>query len=348
MRKIYLIRHARPNISAGKGRCIGITDVPLGTQGQLQALVLGEYMKEIPLHAVFCSDLSRAIQTASAISPDPIVIPDLREMHAGDWDGLFFDEIQLRWPEIYEKRGVDPNIPIPGAETPEHGQNRFRTALETILQQTEGDIAIVAHCTVMQSFLSFVLGSDVNQCRQYKLDYTGITTLVYENSSFTLERMNKVPRVPLSDDLCERLMTTALAPLEHCRDVAQKADAITRVLAENGLVLNESVVHFGALLHDVAKKEGMNHPAVGADWLRDLGWDAVADTVRTHHDPENMEINEQNIVYLADKLPVEERFARSLTKCTTAEGRNAHARRLLAARQLKVKINSLCKEEIVP
>ena len=304
-------------------------------------------MKDIPLGTVFCSDLSRAIQTASSISPNLTIVPELREMNAGEWDGLFFDEIRQQWPEVYEKRGIDPNYPIPGGEAPEQGQARFLDAVKTILQQTDGDIAIVAHCTVMQSFLSFVLGTDVNQCRQYKLDYTSITTVGYENGKFTLESMNVRPWVPLSDNLCEKLMTTAQAPLAHCHEVAEKADAISRALGKAGLELNASVIHFGALLHDIAKKEP-DHPATGAAWLRDLGWEAVAETVRTHHDPENMEINAQNIVYLADKLPVEERFARSLVKCTTHEGRNAHARRLLAARQLKVKINTLCGKEIVP
>lgn len=347
MGKLYLIRHALPDFPPGTRRCVGITDVPLGTLGELQALVLGEYMKAVPLQAVFCSDLSRAIRTASAISPNPIIVPELREMNAGDWDGLFFDEIRQRWPEVYEKRGIDPNYPIPGAELPEQGQRRFRDALEAILRQTQGDIAIVSHCTVMQSFLSFVLGTDVNQCRQYRLDYTGITTVGYENGKFTLERMNERPRVPLSDGLCEKLLVTAKAPLDHCREVCEKADAIIRALSDAGMELNKEVIHFGALLHDIAKKEP-DHPAEGAAWLRDLGWEAVADTVRTHHDPENAEISEQNIVYLADKLPVEERFARSLVYCTTLEGRNAHARRLLAARQLKVKINALCGKDIVP
>ena len=347
MRKIYLIRHARPDIPAGRMQCIGTTDVPLGTQGELQAVVLGEYMKHIPLEAVFCSGLSRSIQTASAISPDPTIVPALREMNAGDWDGLFFDEIRKLWPQVYEKRGIDPNYPIPGAESPAQGLHRFRAAVESILQQTDGDIAIVAHCTVMQSFLSFVLGTDVNQCRQYKLDYTSITTVGYHGGTFTLESINQRPRVPLSDDLCEKLILTAKAPLDHCREVCRKADAITGALAAAGFGLKKEVIHFGALLHDIAKKEP-DHPSAGDAWLRDLGWAEVADTVRTHHDPENLEINEQNIVYLADKLPVEERFARSIVKCTTHEARNAHARRLLAARQLKVKINTLCGKEIVP
>ena len=159
--------------------------------------------------------------------------------------------------------------------------------------------------------------------------------------------MNEIPRVPLSDDLCHRLMTTALAPASHCREVAEKADAITKVLIQKGLNLNESTIHYGALLHDIAKKEP-DHPATGAEWLRNLGWPDVAETVRTHHDPDNLDINDQNIVYLADKLPVEERFARSLVKCTTPEGRDAHARRLYAARQLKEKINTLCEKEIIP
>ena len=346
MRRIYLIRHALPDSPPGKKRCIGCTDVPLGTLGRLQSVVLGEYMKTKPVSGVFCSGLSRAGETACAISQDPIVVSGLREMDAGEWDGLFFDEIRQKWPEIYEKRGTNPNYPIPGAEPPEHGQARFTRAVETILQKTAGDLAIVAHCTVIQSFLSFVLETDVKKCRDYRLDYTGICIIGYDHGGYSVLDMNEIPAVPLTDALCEALLTAAGAPLEHCRNVAETADRITRALMAAGISLDREQVRFGAMLHDIARKEP-NHADAGAQWMDALGWPEIAEIIRTHHDPDTDEICEKTIVFLADKLPVEERFSRSLSKCTTEAARNAHARRQEAALALKERINSLCGKELI-
>ena len=347
MRRIYLIRHALPDMPPGKKRCIGCTDVPLGTLGRLQSAVLGEYMKTKPVSAVFCSGLSRATETARAISQDPIIVPDLREMDAGEWDGLLFDEIRQKWPEIYEKRGTNPNYPIPGAEAIEQGQIRFAEAVEAILQKTEGDIAIVAHCTVIQSFLSFVLGTDVKKCRDYRLDYTGICTIGYDHGGYSVLDMNEIPVVPLTDALCEALLTAAGAPLEHCRNVAETADRITRELMAAGISLDREQIRFGAMLHDIARKE-QNHTDAGARWMDALGYSEIADFIRTHHDPDADEICEKTVVFLADKLPLEERFSRSFAKCTTETARVAHARRQEAALALKEKINSLCGKELIP
>jgi len=347
MRRIYLIRHAFPDLPPGKKRCIGRTDVPLGTLGKLQAVQLGEYMKNKPVSGVFCSDLSRARETACAISPHPATVPGLREMDAGDWDGLFFDEIRQKWPEIYEKRGIDPNYPIPGAEATEQGQIRFAGAVEAIVQKAEGDIAVVAHCTVIQSFLSYVLETDVKTCREYRLDYTGICTIGYACGRYSVLDVNEIPAVPLTDALCEALLTAAGAPLEHCRNVAETADRITRELMAAGISLDREQIRFGAMLHDIARRE-QKHTDAGAQWMEMLGYPEIADIIRTHHDPDTEEICEKTIVFLADKLPVEERFSRSFSKCTTEAARAAHARRLEAALALKEKINSLCGKELIP
>ena len=65
----------------------------------------------------------------------------------------FFDEIRKRWPDIYEARGMNPDYPIPGAETPLHLVT-LSQAIHKILRSSEGDIAVVAHTDV----ISFIYG----------------------------------------------------------------------------------------------------------------------------------------------------------------------------------------------
>lgn len=346
MQKLYLIRHARPDIPLGKTRCIGSTDVPLGTLGKLQAAVLGEYLKDVPLEQVWASDLSRAVETARAIHGNVRCCPDLREMDAGDWDGLYFDQIRQRWPEIYEKRGTDPTYPIPGAEPAAKSQARFAAGIRRILEGCGGDVAVVAHATVIQSFLSLILGSDVEKCRQYPLDYTGICTASYADGKFTLLGSNEVPKVPLGEALCEKLLLAADAPRDHCRAVAREARRIAGELKAAGVSCDADLVYRGALLHDLARREP-DHAEVGALWLEALGYPREAQILRTHHDPDTDAVCEKTVVFLADKLPLAQRFARSLEKCTTEGAKEAHRRRYAQAAALKEKINALCGKEII-
>ena len=64
-----------------------------------------------------------------------------------------------RWPDIYEARGMNPDYPIPGAETPFASGMRFSQAIYEILRSSEGDIAIVAHTDVIFFFICILLDS---------------------------------------------------------------------------------------------------------------------------------------------------------------------------------------------
>ena len=113
MRNLYLIRHGKPQYPDEHSYCIGQTDFSLSMLGHLQSVLLhGELDDKIT--AVYCSPLSRAMETAAHITPDlpHITISDLTERNLGEWDGLSFDEIRKRWPDLYEARGMNPDYPI--------------------------------------------------------------------------------------------------------------------------------------------------------------------------------------------------------------------------------------------
>ncbi len=170
MRTIYLVRHAASH-QEGPRRCCGTTDLPLSETGHAQARALGEHFRSIPLAAVYCSDLTRALETARCIRPDPIALPEFREMDAGDWEGLTFEEIQVRWPELYAKRGEDHATPIPGGERFADARVRFRKALDRVVSETEGDIAIVSHGSILQLFLCDLRGEPLTRMRDHRIPW---------------------------------------------------------------------------------------------------------------------------------------------------------------------------------
>ncbi len=179
MNKVYLIRHALPDFPGGKRMCIGTTDLPLGEQGLLQA---AEMAKKLPvMTAVFSSPLTRAVQTAEAIGLPVTILPDLREMYAGEWDGLTFEEIRQKYPELYAARGADRTIPLPGAEGHEEGLHRFISAMNQAAALAPGDFAVVAHGGIIAWFLQEIGGA------WRKPDYAEIIPLIRENEHFLLQ-----------------------------------------------------------------------------------------------------------------------------------------------------------------
>ena len=179
MKQIYLIRHALPDFPGGKGMCIGTTDIPLGEKGFSQARRMAADLPAVT--AVFSSPLSRAVQTAQAVGLPVIVVDDLREMHAGQWDGLTFDQIRQRYPELYAARAKDLTLPLPGAEDPTEGLARFTAALRHCAATAPGDLVVVSHGGIIARFLQALTGT------WSKPDYAQVIHLIWNKDEFFLQ-----------------------------------------------------------------------------------------------------------------------------------------------------------------
>lgn len=179
MKKVYLIRHGLPDFPGGKRMCIGTTDIPMGEEGLAQAREMANRLP--PVTAVFSSPLTRSVRTAQAIGLPVTILDGLREMYAGEWDGLTFDEIRSRYPSLYAARATDLTLPLPGAERDAEGLARFSAAMNTAAQIAPGDFAVVAHGGIIARFLQRVTGA------WKKPDYTEIIPLIWENETFYLQ-----------------------------------------------------------------------------------------------------------------------------------------------------------------
>ncbi|MEE0111565.1 MAG: histidine phosphatase family protein [Oscillospiraceae bacterium] len=179
MKHVYLIRHGLPDFPNGKRMCLGRTDLPLCPKGHAQAKEM--VAKLPPVTSVYSSPLIRAVQTAQAIGLPVTILEDLQELSAGEWDGLTFDEIRLRYPELYAARATDRTLPLPGAEDNEAGLSRFQKAMTHAVSAAEGDLAVVAHGGVIALFLQDLGG------RWYKPGYAQIVPLLWDNGTFIIE-----------------------------------------------------------------------------------------------------------------------------------------------------------------
>ena len=340
-RKIYLIRHAMPDIPLGERWCVGgRSDFSLGRLGRIQASRL-PFVKELDsIQTVFASPLVRAIETARPLCDAPRIMPGLEEQNMGVWDGLSFREIMARYPELYAARERDPSLLPDGAESDEEVAGRMREAIGRCLRESEGDIALVSH----KGAIAAITG------QRSKLGYTSLSVLEEVNGALRVCEVGLPPRAEISDALCFAMLRASGADealIAHCRAVAALADELGAGLIEKGIALDSEAIHATALLHDIAKGE-RDHAAVGGLWLKELGFPNLAEIVRQHTEPDSDALNEAGVVFLADKLvrgaervELEERFGTSLAKCKTPEAQAAHARRIELARSLKEKIDRL-------
>ena len=353
MRKLYLIRHGAPDFAPGAHICLGHTDTPLGPLGRMQACLLGEELREAAFSAVFSSPLSRAVQTARFLSPEPVPLEGFEELSTGDWDGLDFADIRRRWPEHYAARGADPGLPPPNGEKVADGQRRFLRAVRQALSRSEGTIAIVAHRSVNRSLLCHVLGVPVDAGGQFRFPYGSYCVLEVDADRFRLLKTACLPHPPLTSALAESLLAAAGTPERvraHCRAVATEAARLADLLP---LTLDRELLTCAALLHDLARTK-RDHAKTGAIWLRDLGYESAAELVEQHHDLMKAELNEAALLFLADKrvqgmevVSIEERFARSEKQCRTAEARAAWRRRFEMTQQIRAQVNLLVGRRIL-
>jgi broad specificity phosphatase PhoE len=163
MSSIYLIRHEQPEMF---GRFIGRTDSPLTAAGREAAATK---LASVQVAALYVSPLQRARQTAAAIScgVEPIVIPELAEIDLGEWEGLTWQEVEQRWPDIACRKVADWfDVAIPGGECWSAFRDRVDRALQQVLAGPK-PAAIVAHM-VVNSMLAFRLrGTDPKQFHQH-------------------------------------------------------------------------------------------------------------------------------------------------------------------------------------
>ena len=101
---ILVLRHGQSEWNSIR-RWQGTADSPLTELGRQQAGATAALLAALRLEfpAIWTSDLRRASETAAIIARrlglgEPIVDARLREAHAGEWEGLTPEEIELRWP----------------------------------------------------------------------------------------------------------------------------------------------------------------------------------------------------------------------------------------------------------
>lgn len=193
MTTIYLIRHAEAEGNLYR-RIHGWYDALITDNGFRQIAALEERFRDIPVDAVYASDLYRTKTTARAVYvPKGLELhtdPGLREINMGSWEDRPWGEVRHFDPVGLQRfNSSDPTWVAPDGESLADVGRRAEAALRRITDRHPGQtVAVFCHGTAIRQILANIRGmapEDWNTLSHS--DNTAVNCLTCENGRFTVQ-----------------------------------------------------------------------------------------------------------------------------------------------------------------
>ncbi|MFA4943251.1 MAG: histidine phosphatase family protein [Lentisphaeria bacterium] len=183
---LILVRHGRGGPQR-PGAFVGRTDVGLDDAGRRQAAALRPLLAESTPAAVFCSPLRRARETAALALPGvpATVLPELAEIHFGEWEGRTFAEIAAASPEEVAAWIADEaGYRFPGGEAIAEFRARVGWAAATLAAAAAagaGTVVAFTHGGVIRTMICTLLGLPPAAHLAFQIECATVTRLrLYE------------------------------------------------------------------------------------------------------------------------------------------------------------------------
>lgn len=150
-----LIRHAETTANAERLLDTAPPGTDLSDRGRIQAEELVKVLEDVPLDAIYVSDLVRTQQTAAPLAAArglaPLIRPGVREIQAGEYemapdDGSWgaYLAVLYRWAD------GEPDARIPGGESGTEVLTRYDSVVAEAAQHEAA--AIVSHGAVIRAW----------------------------------------------------------------------------------------------------------------------------------------------------------------------------------------------------
>jgi len=161
--EVLLIRHGESRAATAERPfplVDGHGDPELHPDGRLQADRLAERLRDQPIAAIYVTNLRRTTETAAplcrALGLTPVVVPELREVHLGDWEGGLLRIKAHDNDPIYQRVIAEQRWDvIPNAESRERFHVRVMRGLARIVAAHRDQlVAAVVHGGVIAHVLA--------------------------------------------------------------------------------------------------------------------------------------------------------------------------------------------------
>lgn len=194
---VLLVRHGQtapmstgdyPRTESGQG------DPELSERGHRQAAAVGERLAGSGIEAIYVSSLIRTHQTAAPLVErtglTPAVLPELREVQLGDWEGgEFRRRLEQKDPRMLELMSTGRWSLAPGGEDDGAFAERVRTGLLAVQAAHAGQrVAVICHGGVIGQAIALATGCGPMAFSQS--DNGSITQLIMHSDLWVVRRYN--------------------------------------------------------------------------------------------------------------------------------------------------------------
>jgi len=197
--RIIFVRHGETDFPLDRLYCDdAVESPPLNAAGLAQAEAAAISLSGVKIDTVYASPALRTQMTAKAIvgknCGDVITCEDFLERRFGEWDGLYFDDVEKRYPEGYKAWKVDPlNFSPEGGETIADLLARVKRGVERILSAHKGrTVVIVAHVGPIRVILADAMQMPLARYRQLRIDYASQSAIDFGGCQHNIIYMNRV------------------------------------------------------------------------------------------------------------------------------------------------------------
>lgn len=174
---IDLLRHGEPEGSHGFRGHSDFVLTPTGWQQLREATAI----RPAPWQSIVTSPLKRCADFAHEIAAElgltACVEPDLREMSFGDWEGVSFDVVRERWPDLLKGFSRDPSTATPpNGESLQQLSERVLPVWDSIVERHRGQhVLVVAHGGVNRVILGRTLAMASSALTRIQVPYAGLS-----------------------------------------------------------------------------------------------------------------------------------------------------------------------------
>ncbi len=197
MVRLILVRHGKTEWNES-GRYQGSSDVGLSATGFEEAEGLRQRLADEKIDIIYCSDLKRASQTAQAIASgrnlELVPCKELREIDFGEFEGLTFDEVERRYPDIHWWQSRDADKRLPQGESISQLAARVeRFIAGNLARHHNGEtVLVVAHGGTLRVLICHLLNLSLEHWWQLGLDSASISVIETYHERIVLSLLNDV------------------------------------------------------------------------------------------------------------------------------------------------------------
>ncbi len=184
--RLFLVRHGETDDNHN-GVFQGQAGRGLNARGRVQAEKLGLRIADlepgIDFHALYTSDLERAVDTASILSEVtglPVHVDEgLREIFVGGWQGKTTREVEELFPEEVAAWRAGLDVARGGGETYTDLAARMSEAIARIVERERGGhLCLVSHGAAIKAYVASLFGDVMTAMRVLgTLSNTGVTVI---------------------------------------------------------------------------------------------------------------------------------------------------------------------------